>query len=179
MATTTNISNIFTTKECDFIQKLMHQSAIETAKVEVNEQYVENVNFRRWYMLQLWYDNKYKWLFERVYLCVKKINLRFYKYDLSYNLEKVTLLKYQTWDFFESHNDLSPGWWKKRKLSIIIPLSNPNDYIGGELYSQSIQKTFSNEQWSIIVFPSTLDHEVKQIISWERYTLVAWFNSKN
>ena len=45
-------------------------------------------------MLQLFYAEKYKWLFERLYLCVKKINKKYYKLDLIYSLEKVTLLEY-------------------------------------------------------------------------------------
>ena len=41
------IENIFSKTECEFIQKLIHYPESETAKVEVNESYIENFHSRK------------------------------------------------------------------------------------------------------------------------------------
>tara|TARA_R110000751_G_scaffold10350_1_gene37979 strand:- start:1383 stop:2012 length:630 start_codon:yes stop_codon:yes gene_type:complete len=74
---------------------------------------------------------------------------------------------------------------KIRKLSVICSLSDPKDYVGGELEfaknNNEPGKTVETGQCkeiiprgSIIVFPSFMWHRVKKVTQGVRYSLVAW-----
>jgi PKHD-type hydroxylase len=67
----------------------------------------------------------------------------------------------------------------QRKLSMVIQLSDPEDYEGGQL---EIQPWFMEPppadklkgQGSVIVFPSLLHHRVTPVTKGTRYSMVAW-----
>ena len=65
-----------------------------------------------------------------------------------------------------------------RKLSIVIQLSDPSEYEGGELEFDIEGKTFKpinfNKKGSVIVFPSFIRHRVTPITKGIRHSLVAW-----
>ncbi len=62
-----------------------------------------------------------------------------------------------------------------RKLSICIQLSNPDDYTGGEFEFKTLENpTGYKTQGSILVFPSYNEHQITEITSGTRYSLVGW-----
>ena len=72
---------------------------------------------------------------------------------------------------------------KMRKLSAIISLSNPKDYVGGKLEfqfrnhhnpSKIIECKEIRERGSIVVFPSFVWHRVTPVKKGTRYSLVSW-----
>lgn len=67
----------------------------------------------------------------------------------------------------------------ERKLSMVIQLSDPSDYEGGELEIRpfALEPPPADKlkgQGSVIVFPSLLHHRVTPITKGTRYSLVAW-----
>lgn len=64
-----------------------------------------------------------------------------------------------------------------RKLSVVVQLSSPRDYEGGNFEFSEVESP-SSEQWSIqgsiLVFPSYLTHRVTEVTSGVRYSLVSW-----
>ena len=74
---------------------------------------------------------------------------------------------------------MDPLNWKiphNRKLSVVVQLSDPEEYEGGELklhtsYDPIIIK---KERGMIVSFPSYTLHEVAPVTKGERYSLVAW-----
>lgn len=62
-----------------------------------------------------------------------------------------------------------------RKLSVVVQLSDPNEYEGGELMLKetSIPANFK-KRGSVIVFPSYLEHCVTPVTKGTRYSLVSW-----
>lgn len=64
-----------------------------------------------------------------------------------------------------------------RKISVVVQLSDPNSYDGGQFEFAEVQSP-PEEQWSkqgsILMFPSYLQHRVREVTSGVRYSLVSW-----
>jgi PKHD-type hydroxylase len=68
-----------------------------------------------------------------------------------------------------------------RKLTFVIQLSDPCEYEGGKLmiyYDGQIHEA-PNEFGSMIIFPSSLAHEVTPITKGTRHSLVGWVTGPN
>lgn len=71
---------------------------------------------------------------------------------------------------------------KIRKLSLVMSLSDPNDYKGGELLFKILGEDKNiilkcdeiKLKGSVVVFPSFITHKVTPITSGTRYSLVNW-----
>ncbi len=72
-----------------------------------------------------------------------------------------------------------------RKLSMVIQLSDPADYEGGQLQldvkacKEHPPRDVIQEQGTVIVFPSFLLHRVTPVTSGVRYSLVTWMEGPN
>lgn len=79
--------------------------------------------------------------------------------------------------FYGWHHDINftadTGY--DRKISVIIQLSDPEDYEGGEFEFQELQapETFK-KRGSVLTFPSYLTHQVKPVTKGTRHSLVTW-----
>jgi PKHD-type hydroxylase len=68
-----------------------------------------------------------------------------------------------------------------RKLSVVVQLSSPDDYKGGEFEFFGIQSptaTFAS-RGSLLVFPSFLQHRVLPVTKGLRRSLVTWIEGPN
>lgn len=82
---------------------------------------------------------------------------------------------------YDWHHDV---WWDNpaphdRKLSIVVQLSPPESYQGGQFELREPGANLSNlanftPQGSVIVFPSFFTHRVTPITYGTRYSLVSW-----
>lgn len=63
-----------------------------------------------------------------------------------------------------------------RKLSIIVQLSNPDEYTGGEFEFFGLDSPGADfrNRGSVLVFPSFLHHRVLPVTSGVRHSLVSW-----
>ena len=93
--------------------------------------------------------------------------MQFTEYDASY------LGKYD-W-----HHDIN---WENsknfdRKLSIVVQLSDPNTYKGGQFEFAEVESPKAEDwgkQGSVLIFPSYLTHRVTEVTEGTRYSLVSW-----
>jgi len=87
-----------------------------------------------------------------------------------YKFDQIRVTRYNTGDYIESHQDLGE---LDRTLTIVIQLSDPKDYDGGELIVEG--KTMDKEQGSVLTHDPMKDwHEVMPVTRGVRYTLVIW-----
>ena len=76
--------------------------------------------------------------------------------------------------FYRMHRDDSDET-RYRKVSMIVALSDPSDYEGGEFCFDSLKEEFKLPKGSVLVFKSSLFHHVNMITSGLRIVLVSFF----
>ena len=115
------------------------------------------------------------WIFTRLRDLVQEVNQNFYKAKLI-DLFEVHILEYPINGFYDWHTDLGRGINSTRKISVIVLLSAPEEYTGGELIFNSKMHDLPTTQGSVITFPSYLMHKVNPVKSGKRFSMVTWFH---
>lgn len=130
-------------------------------------------------------DSKVSWIqptkdsepiFRRITDIVNSLNDRFFKFELEGFGEGFQFTKYESpAGKYELHIDKT---YKSmvRKLSVVVQLSDPTDYEGGDLilkFSNEDTKV-KREQGYLVAFPSYVLHGVQPVTSGTRYSLVGW-----
>lgn len=118
------------------------------------------------------------WIYQRLTDLIYQNNEKYFNFDLTM-IEKLQFTYYSSEEdgCYKSHID--PLNWKlphNRKLSIVVQLSDPSDYEGGELklYTSYDPISIQKEMGLVVCFPSYTLHEVTPVTKGERYSLVAW-----
>ena len=165
-------SNGFSKEECENI-KLLSKS------FESNEATTFNVegktDFRKSKVRWIELTEDTRWIFDRLETYVTEANNALFKVDLTGFTEALQYTEYEgKGTHYGYHLDIGPGK-HKRKLSIVVQLSDPNDYEGGDLMIHNGQEQYPDKsQGTVIVFPSILLHKVTPLISGNRYSIVSW-----
>lgn len=130
-------------------------------------------------------DSKVSWiqpsqesetLFRHMTDIVVELNNRYFKFDLDGFAEGFQFTKYEApAGKYDLHVDKSYGK-SIRKLSVVLQLSDPSDYEGGELCIQTSDQAqpIKKEQGFLVAFPSYVLHGVTPVTKGTRYSLVAW-----
>ena len=85
------------------------------------------------------------------------------------------IIKYTKGSFFVKHVDRGERQSYRLK-TIVIQLSNPEDYKGGDLIVKDVIS--SRERGNCIIFDSGVEHEVTLIKKGIRYSVIIWLNSE-
>jgi PKHD-type hydroxylase len=168
----------FSEEELDWLQNKARE-ATQQAKVgginggEVNDQ------VRRSELNWLNKDSDCAWVFEKLSHVASQLNADHFGFDLTGFGEALQLTNYDesnqgtyTW-----HQDFGRSGLS-RKLSMVLQLSSPNDYQGGELQLLTGKEPISiqKKRGLITVFPAWTLHQVTPVIKGNRQTLVAWIS---
>lgn len=123
-------------------------------------------------------DNQ--WVFERLAHVVSSLNSQFFRFDLTGFGEAIQLTNYDSsehgmygWHVDFGMSTTSPS----RKLSIVMQLSDPADYEGGNLELMPSGKNavkMKKQRGLIVAFPSWTLHQVTPVTQGNRQSLVAW-----
>lgn len=125
-------------------------------------------------------NNDTIWFYDRLSWIARQLNGEFYKFDLfgfvedfQYSVYNEENNSHYTW-----HRDtgfLSRGT-PPRKLTLVVQLSDPSDYEGGdlELLTKPSPSTVDKEQGMVVAFPSYNLHRVTPVTKGTRRTLVIW-----
>lgn len=87
------------------------------------------------------------------------------------------ILKYKEGSFFKEHSDADSDKYAYRKQTLIIQLSEENDYSGARLVVDG--KGCSKEIGNVILFDSARKHKVTKLINGSRYVLVCWLHKEH
>tara|TARA_B100000809_G_scaffold218686_1_gene225462 strand:+ start:106 stop:612 length:507 start_codon:yes stop_codon:yes gene_type:complete len=130
--------------------------------------------------LQLYRKTKIKWINKSHNLLFDKLLSGSHEANKNYGfnitqVKEISILKYDTGDFYSKHIDMS-AHDSDRKLSVIIPLSN--DYEGGDTFFFTNENPIKMPKGANIAtfFPSYIVHEVTEVTKGVRYSLVSWAN---
>lgn len=113
------------------------------------------------------------WLFDRLMGAVRGAN-GWWNFDLTH-LHMIEVGKYEPGQHYVHHIDLGPGL-ATRKLSLVVMLSNPKDYTGGDLELRFQEKAVKapKARGAIVVFPAWTLHRVTPVKTGVRRTATAW-----
>jgi PKHD-type hydroxylase len=108
-----------------------------------------------------------------------------FNFNLTTSFDDIQYTKYESTDkgHYNWYQDTTTQHFVNRKLSIVIQLSDPNEYQGGnlELYDYAPNKKYKDniinipkQKGQIVVFPSYLWHRVTPVTKGIRKSLVWW-----
>jgi PKHD-type hydroxylase len=151
-----------------------HASLVSEGKLAAGS---TNAQIRRSQIVMLGDEQRYDWLYERVWNAAQECNRLFFCVDIAGVEANIQLGRYDSTDrgFYDWHTDFA-GIRPLRKLSISIQLSRAEDYDGGDLellYGTQPQK-LDKARGTFIVFPSFMLHRVTPVTRGTRWSLVAW-----
>ena len=175
---TVYLDNLLSESELDILQNLARQA---DSPGVVGAKDLEYIQMRRCLVKWEPYNTNSEWIYRKLNNMITDINLKHYKFNINSFLEPIQLSNYESKDQgeFDWHVDLSDNLI--RKLSIIIQLSDPAEYEGGELMfkNNNIPFTVKKQRGLVTLFPSWMLHRVTPVISGTRQTLVQWVSGPN
>lgn len=103
-------------------------------------------------------------------------NNQAWNYEISGH-EEAQFTVYEPGGFYEFHEDSARlGENNYRKLSIVVTITDPNEYEEGYFEFENNVRPDTRARGSIIVFPSFVKHRVVPVTKGIRYSLVNWFH---
>jgi PKHD-type hydroxylase len=167
--------NAFNSAELDWLQskaKEAQQNAVVGGK---NGSQV-NPDIRRAQVS--WVNNSpdTRWVFERLAHIASRLNAEHFKFDLTGFGEPLQLTHYDQIEngMYGWHQDF--GGEISRKLSLVLQLSDPSEYEGGNLQimTSSNPQNIRKQRGIVVAFPSYALHQVTPVTQGNRQSLVAW-----
>lgn len=167
--------NLFSVEECEKIMALGKAQAEREGRLDPTIDQSDLPPARSSKVTWFHLEENNKWIFERVKALVELVN-EHYKFEISGMYEAIQFSRYEKGDYYHWHQDLGPGTYSIRKISVVIHLSEPGQFEGGELQTmQSGQPAACQwEQGSATIMPAYEAHRVTEMLSGERYSLVCW-----
>lgn len=165
----------FTKEELDHLQELAKR-ANDPAKVGGNRL---DASVRRSSLSWLPANEEYFWFFKKLDLIAHELNAEYFHFDLTGFGEAVQLTQYSSVDQGEYnwHED-SGGVGPSRKLSVVMQLSDPLEYEGGqlELLVHGKPVVIEKKRGFITMFPSFVTHRVTPVTAGTRQSAVCWIS---
>jgi len=174
--------NAFTPKECrKIIRQLDKPSILSEATVtyEADSKVSQDSAYRKASGTILRKEaTEFSWIRNRVIRYATEAN-KIYKTKVTGDLtDDLQFIKYGVGGHFVRHADnAARNYYALRELSVVVQLSSPKEYRGGELLLQTLSKapdTAPKEQGTLIVFQSSLFHQVLPVTAGVRFSMVAW-----
>lgn len=178
------MDNVFASEECDKIKRIALKKEKQTGVILGDDNSgAVNKDIRKSDII--WVsetDEELHWVYNKLAGVAMSLNDQFFKFDLFGFTEAMQFTEYNAPDgVYKEHMDRMPRG-RSRKLSLVVNLTDPNEYEGGELVFNlgggeyvPVQKT----QGTVFAFPSFLMHEVRPITKGKRHSLVAWIGGPN
>jgi PKHD-type hydroxylase len=166
--------SVFTPDECETIISLALQKEEVDTLVFTTNGLKKNTSIRS--AKQYLMDES---AFPGLYAHIRKVFSVSNYVKFQYDAISVQVMRYRDGDFYASHTDWSINK-SRRKLSMSIQLSPPDDYTGGDVYIHAGPEStaITREQGCATVWPSWTLHEVAPITSGERWALISWAEGK-
>jgi PKHD-type hydroxylase len=126
-------------------------------------------------------DDDHGWIHDKLATAVERANRR-YGFDLIGFTEDLQFTEYEgAGAFYDWHHDGLDGELAIRKLSLVVQLSDPADYEGGNLelfadagFEDDERRRALRAQGTVVAFPSYEYHRVTPLTSGVRRSLVCW-----
>jgi PKHD-type hydroxylase len=123
-----------------------------------------------------------EWAFQKLAKVSHEINQKLFKFDTFGFIEGLQFTQYTApKEHYSSHTDKIFGA-QVRKLSVVIQLTDENEYEGCDLElifgEDKDTKKMPRKKGTLIMFPSYVLHRVTPITKGQRHSLVGWITGK-
>jgi PKHD-type hydroxylase len=129
----------------------------------------------------VWLDDLHGcgWVMDRMVALTAAANRAAYGFDLTEFGESAQVARYDAdrAAHFDWHADIGAGTWaSRRKLTIVVQLSEPATYKGGtlDIWSGHTPQSAPRDPGTAIVFPSFALHRVEPVAQGLRWSLTLW-----
>lgn len=127
------------------------------------------------------YNDQISFLYDRLAWVARQLNAKFYGFDLSGFVEDMQYTVYEAGDagHYDWHLDMGvENLIAPRKFSLVLQLSDPSEYEGGELQTRigGNYSTVLKQKGLIAGFPSWTLHRVTPVTKGIRKTIVVWIS---
>ena len=128
-----------------------------------------------------WLDDipQAQWVMDRMMRVVAGANRDSFGFDLTEFAESPQVARYgaEREGHFDWHSDIGAGdLAQKRKLTIVVQLSDPASYDGGtlEVWPDSTVRQAPRDRGTAAIFPSFVLHRVTPVTTGTRWSLTLW-----
>lgn len=168
--------NGFTSKEIDLIISKASQYITTDGTVIGNQESVES-SIRKSKIKWLPNNGEWSWLYDRLAAMTVEANNALWKFDLHSIVDDIQFTEYEAGGgHYQWHLDIGPDTISHRKVSLVVQLADPEDYVGGDLEIMLGKDPFAvpRKKGAVMLFPSFMLHRVTPVTEGLRRSLVLW-----
>ncbi|ETX29928.1 2OG-Fe(II) oxygenase [Roseivivax isoporae] len=176
MICTHTVSDAFSGVDCDRILDLVAGAPANDARLVGRQR---DHNLRRADLV--WLDDLpgTGWVMDRIVDLVRRANRAVFDFDLSEFAESPQVARYgaEREGHFDWHADIGDGpLAARRKLTMVVQLSDPETYRGGalEIMPSAAVVTAAARRGAATLFPAFLLHRVTPVTGGARHSLTVW-----
>lgn len=122
--------------------------------------------------------NNWQWLYQKLFNMIEEANGTLWNFDLFGTNEFIQYTEYLASDqgHYDWHQDIGPGGPSLRKVSLVVQLTDAEEYEGGDLqiWPGGNIWTVPKGKGNVAIFPSYMMHRVTPMTSGVRKSLVLW-----
>lgn len=173
--------DVFPSKAIEYLNSFAEAQAAEAEAagvVQLDASPTVRSDIRRSRVLWLPQNREHAPIYQLVFDIVNRLNAQVFGLELLGVDEPFQVATYTAEEegFYGWHVDIGPGRLAHRKLSLVVPLSDPKSYSGGEfeVFYDEAPKQIEMPLGRVLLFPSYLLHRVRPVTRGVRRSLVLW-----
>jgi len=173
--------NGFSSSELEEVEKLASKYPYTAATIVANETNIDE-SVRKSKIKWLHPNEDSQWLYDKLANMVIEANQNAWKFNLYSIIDSIQYTEYLAGGgHYDWHVDIGPQNISHRKVSIVIQLSDPTDYDGGdlELWNGGAIKPVYRGRGTTVLFPSFTMHRVTPVTRGLRKSLVLWVGGEH
>jgi len=164
----------FSNEEVNKIIKLSKKHEFQKATIigEDKENSIRKSNIK-WLPV----NEDWNWVYDRITNQIMEANNTLWGFNLHTIVDNIQYTEYEgNGGHYDWHLDIGPTSINHRKVSVVVQLSDPKDYVGGELELHPGSNSFAvpRRKGAVVLFPSFILHRVTPLTSGLRRSLVLW-----
>jgi len=195
------IQPIFETEECDMTNYYFFQNGFSQQEIDkvfssvknlpsndglVSGDGIPNKEVRSSTIKWIPKHDGFGWLYFKLMEFVSEANKNLWNFNLYSVLDNIQYTEYHATQegHYGWHQDVGGGFMSKRKLSMVVQLSDPSEYEGGNFQffkggNPENAEIAPKDKGYIFIFPSYMMHRVTPVTSGVRKSLVLWLGGEH
>lgn len=165
------VARLFSASECQqIIQTCLSYPIIDDPAIKMDPHFIAGSQGKR-RLIDRSDDNG--WILQRIMPAAAQLNHQHYHFDIQ-GVEMPHFCEYKTGQGSGWHLDFASDATTNRKLTLLLFLSDPTQFEGGQFHCHPHTERSEQLQGNLFVFPAYLLHTVEPVIQGIRYSLISW-----